>query len=211
MPYLAYSDAFNRRRALRLGAAALLLGCALGAAPGRAHAATVAGVQFPDKVTVAGHPLVLNGAGVRYKAVFKVYAAALYVPAKSTAVDELIATSTPRRFVFTMLRDIESDEFGKMFSRGIEDNMTSRAEFSKLVPGILRMSQLFSERKVLRAGDECQLDWIPGTGTILTIQGQKAGAPFPEAAFFQALMRIWLGNKPADWQLKDALLGKAGN
>ncbi|MCB2038583.1 MAG: chalcone isomerase family protein, partial [Ottowia sp.] len=29
--------------------------------------------------------------------------------------------------------------------------------------------------------------------------------------FFQALMRIWLGNKPADWQLKDALLGKAGN
>ncbi|MCB2038496.1 MAG: chalcone isomerase family protein, partial [Ottowia sp.] len=29
--------------------------------------------------------------------------------------------------------------------------------------------------------------------------------------FFQALMRIWLGNKPADWQLKDALLGKSGN
>ncbi|WP_298437475.1 chalcone isomerase family protein [Ottowia sp.] len=211
MPYLALPNAVSRRVALRLSGAVLLLGCALCALPGVARAAEVAGVQFPDKVTVAGHPLVLNGAGVRYKAVFKVYVAGLYVPVKSSSVNDLISTDKPRRFTFTMLRDIESDEFGKMFSRGIEDNMTNRAEFSKLVPGILRMSQLFSERKVLRAGDECQLDWIPGTGTVLTIQGQKAGAPFPEPAFFQALMRIWLGNKPADWQLKDALLGKSGN
>jgi hypothetical protein len=43
---------------------------------------------------------------------------------------------------------------------------------------------------------------------VLTIKGKVEGEPFLEPEFFNALMRIWLGNKPADWQLKDALLGK---
>jgi hypothetical protein len=33
-----------------------------------------------------------------------------------------------------MLRDIDSAELGKLFSRGMEDNM-ERAAFSKLIPG----------------------------------------------------------------------------
>ena len=46
-------------------------------------------------LTVAGKPLVLNGAGVRYKAMFKVYSAALYVPQKSQSVAEVSSTDTP--------------------------------------------------------------------------------------------------------------------
>ena len=41
-----------------------------------------AGVKLEDRITVRGNPLVLNGAGMRYKAVFKVYTAGLYLEQK---------------------------------------------------------------------------------------------------------------------------------
>jgi hypothetical protein len=106
-----------------------------------------------------------------------------------------------------MLRDIDAGELGKLFTRGVEDNM-DRAAFSKLIPGLMRMSTIFSEQKKLAAGDSFTLDWVPGSGTIVSVRGVPQGEPFREPEFFNALMRIWLGPSPADWQLKDQLLGK---
>lgn len=190
-----------------LGSVAL---CAALLVPALSQAATldVSGVKLEDRVTVAGQPLLLNGAGVRYKAVFKVYTAGLYLGQKADTPEAVLAANGPRRMTITMLRDIDSAELGKLFSRGMEDNM-ERAAFSKLIPGVLRMSQVFSDHKKLVAGDTFLIDWVPGTGTVLTIKGKIEGEPFKEPEFFNALMRIWLGPKPADWQLKDALLGKA--
>ena len=166
----------------------------------------MAGVRLEDRVTVAGKPLVLNGAGVRYKAVFKVYTAGLYVEKAANTTDGLLDQPGPKRMTITMLRDIDSAELGQLFSRGMEDNM-EKGSFAKLIPGVLRMSQVFSNHKVLKTGETFVLDWIPGTGTVLTIKGKVEGDPFKEPEFFEALMRIWLGPKPADWQLKNALLG----
>jgi len=52
------------------------------------------------------------------------------------------------------------------------------------------------------------LDWVPGTGTVVSVRGVAQEPPFPEPEFFQALLRIWLGPAPADWQLKERLLGQ---
>lgn len=196
-----------RSRHRALGAAVLALGLATGAPS--APARELAGQTLPEQVTVAGAPLLLNGAGIRYKAVFKVYAAGLYLPKKSTSVDDALSTLTPKRLSVTMLREIDPNELGMMFTRGLEDNL-DRSTLARLVPGIIRMSQVFSDLKRLREGESFQIDWVPGTGTLLTIKGQPLPEPFVEPAFFQALLRIWLGDKPADWQLKDALLGKSG-
>lgn len=166
----------------------------------------VAGVKLEDRVTVAGKPLVLNGAGVRYKAVFKVYTAGLYVEKAANTPNGLLDQPGPKRMTITMLRDIDSAELGKLFARGMEDNM-EKGSFAKLIPGVLRMSQVFTNHKVLKTGETFVLDWIPGTGTVLTVKGSVEGDPFKEPEFFEALMRIWLGPKPADWALKDALLG----
>ncbi|QHE74965.1 chalcone isomerase family protein [Hydrogenophaga sp. PBL-H3] len=189
-----------------LGATALCTALLL---PALAQAATVdiGGVKLEDRLTVAGQPLLLNGAGIRYKAVFKVYTAGLYLGQKADTPEEVLAATGPRRMTITMLRDIDSAELGKLFSRGMEDNM-DRAAFSKLIPGVMRMSQIFSDHKKLKEGETFLIDWIPGTGTVLTIKGAVEGEPFKEPEFFNALMRIWLGPKPADWMLKDALLGK---
>lgn len=197
-------------RVLRtLPTAILTLAAILSLAPGLARAATVdvAGVQLEDRITVNGSPLQLNGAGVRYKAVFKVYTAGLYLGQKATTTEQVLAAPGPRRMTITMLRDIDSAELGKLFSRGMEDNM-ERSAFSKLIPGVIRMSQVFTDHKKLLASETFVLDWVPGTGTVLTVKGKVEGEPFKEPEFFNALMRIWLGPKPADWQLKDALLGK---
>jgi hypothetical protein len=80
-------------------------------------------VRFDDSADVRGARVQLNGAGVRFKAVFKVYAAGLYLPRKSATPEEALAMPGAKRMAITMLRDIDSAELGKLFSRGMEDNM----------------------------------------------------------------------------------------
>lgn len=168
----------------------------------------VAGVKFDNPIELAGAKLPLNGAGVRYKTVFQVYAAGLNLTQKASTPEEVLAAPGPKRMSITMLRTIDSAELGKLFTRGVEDN-SPRAEMSKLIPGLMRMSQIFSDQKTLAKGDNFHIDWIPGTGTIITVKGKPQGEPFKEPEFFNALLRIWLGPNPADWKLKEALLGKA--
>ena len=191
----------NSIRRWLVAAAALLL------ASGALAQVTVSGVKYEETVDLRGTKLQLNGAGVRYKAVFKVYAAGLYLPKKANNTEEVLAMPGAKRMSITMLRDIDSAELGKLFSRGMEDNMDKQS-FSKLVPGVLRMSQLFSECKRLSAGDSFLIEWVPGTGTLISVKCSSSTEPFKEPEFFNALLRIWLGPNPADWKLKDALLGK---
>ena len=171
------------------------------------QAVTVADVKNEPTQTLGDSTVQLNGAGVRYKAVFKVYTAGLYLEKKAATAQEVASQRGPKRLSITMLREIDSTELGKLFSRGMEDNM-DRAAFSRIVPGVLRMSQIFSDHKKLQARDQFMIDWIPGTGTVITVKGKVQGEPFKEPEFFNALMGIWLGNLPADFKLKDALLGK---
>lgn len=186
------------------GAAGLML--AWGAV---AATVDVGGVKMEDATDLRGSKLVLNGAGIRYKAVFKVYAAGLYLGKKAATTEEVLAAPGAKRMHITMLREIDSNELGKSFTRGFQDN-APKNEMSKLVPGLIKMGQIFSDQKKLVAGEVFTIDWIPGTGTVVTVKGVPQGAPFKEPEFFNALMRIWLGPEPADWRLKDALLGKAG-
>ncbi|GAB2607612.1 hypothetical protein GCM10027034_46050 [Ramlibacter solisilvae] len=174
-----------------------------------AQSVNLGGVKYEEATELRGARVLLNGAGIRYKLVVKVYAAGLYLTRKAGTVDEVLAAPGPKRMQITMLRDIESAELGKLFTRGVEDNMDKGA-FSKLVPGLMRMSQLFTDIKKLNAGDSFAIDWVPGTGTVISVKGVPQGEPFKEPEFFNALMRIWLGPVPADYKLKDALLGHSG-
>ena len=186
----------------------LAAGLALALGGASAQSSNVSGVKFDESLDLRGTKLQLNGAGVRYKAVFKVYAAGLYLTKKAGTTDEVLAAPGAKRMSITMLREIDSGELGKLFARGMEDNM-DRAAFSKLIPGVMRMSQLFSECKKLAAGDTFTVDWVPGTGTVIGVKCSQNNEPFKEPEFYNALLRIWLGPNPADARLKDALLGKA--
>ena len=175
-----------------------------------ASAATidVGGAKIEDAVDLQGSKLPLNGAGVRYRAVFKVYAAGLYLGKKASTPEEVLAAPGPKRLSITLLREIDANELGKAFTKGFEDN-SPKNEMSKLIPGLIKMGQIFSDQKKMLAGENFTIDWIPGTGTVITVKGKPQGEPFKEPEFYAALMRIWLGPNPADFKLKDALLGKA--
>lgn len=196
------------RRMTALSAA--LLSALLLAAPLAAQAQTteVGGVKYENNEQLANSKLVLNGAGVRYKAIFKVYTAGLYLGAKVGTPEEVFAAPGPKRMHIVMLRDIDANELGKLFTRGMQDN-APREEFSKSIAGTMRMSDIFSAKKKLTAGEYFYVDWVPGQGTTVVINGKAAGEPIKEPEFFTALMKIWLGKAPADTQLKNALLGKA--
>jgi hypothetical protein len=165
------------------------------------------GVKIEDTITVAGTKLQLNGAGTRYKGPFKVYVADLYTTKKVGSLEELVAAPGPKRLTMVFLREIEAGPFGKLLTRGVEDNVP-RNEMSKLVPGLIRMGDIFTVNKVLVPGDVITLDWIPGTGMVVTAKGKVQGEPFKEPEFFKAIMSIWFGPVPADFKLKDAMLGK---
>lgn len=173
-----------------------------------AQATEVAGVKFEPSVQVSGAKLQLNGAGVRYKAIFKVYAAGLYLSTKAASPEAALAAPGPKLLQIVMLREIDGNELGKLFTKGMEQNV-AREDFSKSIPGIMRMSDVFSTRKKLAAGESFALEWVPGSGTIIIVNGKPAGEPIKEPEFYASLMKIWLGNSPADSMLKEALLGKA--
>jgi len=203
------------RRFLLAGAFAATLTCS--AAQGQTQTPTqtqiapqaieLPGVKYPASMNVANSNLVLNGAGIRYKFVVKVYTAGLYMGTKASTPEAVLATSGPKRVHVVMLRDIDANELGKLFTRGMQDN-APREEFSKSIPGTLRMADIFSAKKKLVAGEGFSIDFVPGVGTSVLVNGKAQGEPVKEPEFFNALLKIWLGQKPADEQLKNALLGK---
>lgn len=172
------------------------------------HAVDVAGVNYPPQATVAGKPLVLNGAGIRYRFVIKVYTAGLYLPAKAETPEQILAMPGPKRLHIQMLREIDSNTLGKLFTRGMEDN-SSRAEFGRAIPGTLKLSELFAAKKKLTAGENFSVEYVPGQGTMVLVNGQPGLSDWiKEPEFFTSLLKIWLGPKPADELLKSALMGK---
>ena len=171
-----------------------------------ANALTIQGVIIEETEVVGGVTLQLNGAGTRFRGPFKVYVGDLYTTRKVKNLQELIAAPGPKRLTMTFLRELDSAQFGKLLTRGVEDNV-AKNEMSKLVPGLIRMGEIFGLVKQLVPGDVITLDWIPGTGLVITVKGKPQGEPFKDPEFFKALMSIWFGENPADWKLKDAMMG----
>ncbi len=171
-----------------------------------AQTTEVAGIKYAPSLQLAGSNLQLNGAGIRYKFVFKVYTAGLYLTSKASTPEAVLAAPGPKRLHVVMLREIDGNELGRLFTRGMQDN-APKEEFSKFIPGMLRMADVFSTRRKLNVGDSFSVDYVPGTGTQVLINGKPAGEVIKEPEFFTALMRIWLGPNPADRLLKDTLLG----
>lgn len=171
-----------------------------------AWAADVGGVKIDDVAKVAGKDLRLNGAGVRTRAMFKVYAMGLYLGKKESSTDAVLSAAGPRRFTIVMMREVSGDDFGQAFMSGINAN-TDKAEKSKIVGQMVKFGEMFVNVAALKKGDTLTVDWVPDKGTLIELNGKSIVEPLPDVAFYNALLRIWLGDKPADSSLKPLLLG----
>ncbi|WP_457442884.1 chalcone isomerase family protein [Roseateles sp. P5_E4] len=182
------------------------LGLALGLG-GAAQAIEVAGLKFDDTVKVAGKELKVNGAGVRVRIVVKVYALVLYLPEKKDTTAGVLDTQGPRRFSLGLLREVTGDDLGQAFMAGITAN-TDKAERSKFVNQLAQFGEAFVNIPQGKKGDVITVDWIPDTGTVMALNGKPIGEPMKDVNFYNAILKIWLGDKPVDSSLKPALLGK---
>ena len=172
-----------------------------------AQAVEVQGAKIEDTATVAGKNLVLNGAGARIKAVFKIYAIGLYLTEKKNNTADVLALSGPKRFKIVFLRELTSDEFGSAFLAGINKNL-EKDEKTRYVNQITKFGDLFTEFEGVKKGDVIIGDYNPANGTTITLNGKQLGSALPDVGFYNAILRIWLGANPADNLLKPALLGE---
>lgn len=182
---------------------ALILSLSLLAAAPAALAAEVGGVKLDDKLAVGGQDLVLNGAGIRTKLMFKVYVGALYLPAKAASLDAVLAKA-PRRVQLTLLRDLSADDLVGALVEGLENN-TPAAELAALKPQTDQLVTIMKSIGQAKTGGVVTLDFVDGE-TRIAYSGQAKGS-IPGAPFNAALMRIWLGDKPAQADLRKAMLG----
>jgi hypothetical protein len=167
-----------------------------------ALAAEVAGVKLPD----TDQQLVLNGAGVRKRAFFQVYVIGLYLPEKKTAAADVIAAAGSKRIAIHMLRDVGADQFSDALMDGMRDNH-SEAEMKALEPRVKQLAAILAEMKEAKKGMRITLDWLSAAGTTVTVDGRSSGLPILGDDFYRALLKIWLGDKPVQPDLKSALLG----
>ncbi len=165
----------------------------------------VAGVKLADKARVGAGELVLNGAGIRTRIIFKVYVGALYLTEKKAAAAEALAQTGAKRVSLTLLRDLSAKELNEAFEKGIDAN-NSAADLETMKPRIAELLSLFTDGK---EGDVILLDFLPESGTVVNLNGAVKGKPIPGEDFYRALLRIWLGDKPVDDDLKKAMLGGA--
>ncbi|CDG85881.1 chalcone isomerase family protein [Janthinobacterium agaricidamnosum] len=190
----------HRRKILGWLAAA----CLVCSAP--AIALEASGVKFDETLQLAGKELKLNGAGIRYKAIFKVYAVGLYLPEKKTTLAEILPLPGPRRLAIVMLRDVSSEDFGDAFMQGLSNN-ADKAEQTSVLSQTMQFGELFAMFPGLKKGDTIALDWIPGSGTLCELNGKLVGHVIPDLAFYNVVLKIWLGKHPADSALRQKLLG----
>lgn len=168
-----------------------------------ASALELAGVNVADKVTVGASELVLNGAGIRTRAIFKVYVAALYLTEKKAGAAEALALAGAKRVALTLLRDLSAQQLTEAFDDGIKAN-SSAAEIEALKPRVAELLSLFTDGK---KSDVILLDFLPGSGTSVSLNAAVKGKPIPGDDLYRALLRIWLGDKPVDGDLKKGMLG----
>jgi hypothetical protein len=176
---------------------------------GVAQGAEVAGVKLPDKTRVAasGPELVLNGAGLRTRFFIKVYAAGLYLEKKSQTTAAVLALAGPKRVSMHLLRELSAKQILDALHDGVDAN-NSPAEREKLKAQLGELDVVMTQLGPIKEGDVVTLDFVPGTGTVVTVNGQAKGKPIAGEALYQALLRVWLGDSPVQDDLKMELLGQ---
>ena len=193
----------------RAAVAVMWVGAALAHGAG---AVEVEGVNVAEKARLGkrGPELVLNGAGVRHRMLFiKVYVGALYLTAKTTDAGKIIKDHGPRRVVMHILADeVTAGDFIASLNNALAANHIP-AELALLESRIRDLNGMMSAVGVLKKGAVVLLDYVPGTGTRVTVNGEQKIVIKGED-FFQALLRIWIGQKPVDGRLRDAMLGGTG-
>lgn len=181
----------------------IVIGTVVAAFATGAWAAEVGGVKLDDKASVGGQDLVLNGAGLRTRAIFKVYVGSLYLPAKANTAAAVYAKG-PRRVQLNMLRDVGADQMVEALVEGVNQS-NSAADAAAVKAQTDQLASIMKSIGQLKEGNVLAFDFVDG-GTRVSLNGAAKGT-IPGEAFNKALTNAWIGDKPVQDDLKKAMLG----
>lgn len=185
----------------------LIINISLFLSVGTAQAAEFKGVNVPDDVLLEGanEKIKLNGIGVRTKFFFDIYVGALYLTNTASTTENIVFQKGPKRvFMHFLYDEVAVEKLVAGWNEGFEGNLTDK-QLAGLATRINEFNKMFD---TVYAGDEVLLDYLPGQGTRVTIKGKVKGIVEGED-FNQALLKIWLGDEPADEDLKNAMLNNS--
>jgi hypothetical protein len=168
-----------------------------------ALAKKVAGVEFPDTIEVAGQKLTLNGAGIRKRAFFKVYAGGLYLAERASDPGAVVAADAPKRVRMVFLREVTKKQIMDAYREGFEKNSGGPG----LKELLAKLDTVAPAIPTLKEGAEMFVTYVPGEGTTVSAAG-GGKVTVPGKEFADAMFKNWLGSAPADESLKAAMLGK---
>lgn len=169
-----------------------------------AQARELDGTTLPDTVAVAGEkqPLALNGAGYRKKFMLKVYIGALYAGAPLRTTQAVLQHGGARVMRLHFLRELGADKLAGGWQEGFAANLEPAA----LAAMNTRLTAFTALMPAVHAGDVLRLELLASGQTRVVANDRPLGS-VDGADFQQALLRVWLGDKPADSDMKQALLG----
>jgi hypothetical protein len=176
--------------------------CLLFALP--AAALEIAGVSVPESIkTDDGVTLSLNGVGIRTKLFFDIYIAQLYLEKPAAEAKDVLAADSHKRMAMHFLyKNVEKAKLVEAWNEGFLGN-TSPEQLAELKGRIDQFNAMFTD---VKKGDVIILDYVPGSGTKVTVAGVEKGV-IPGKDFNDAMLLIWLGESPVSKDLKAKLLG----
>ena len=104
-----------------------------------------------------------------------------------------------------MLRDVTAAEINSSVNDALRETLTP-AERQPLDARMTRFNAIFDTLREVKSGTRITLDFVPLTGTIISINAEEKDR-IPGADFNRALLRVWLGERARDPALRKALLG----
>lgn len=166
-------------------------------------AGELVGVRMDDQMTVGEERLVLNGMGLRKKAIFKVYVAGMYLPAKESSAEAVLDADAPRRMIMEFMRNVTAEQLCDGWDDGLEANTPGasadvKAQFKTLCEA---MGDVAKE-------DQVVFTYLPDSGTQIEVKGADKGT-IEGKEFSDALFACWIGDQPLTGEdFKAAVLGR---
>lgn len=186
-------------------ASALIALVLLFASNANAAGKAVAGIPFDEQVHLGDAPLLLNGAGVRSMFFVKAYTMGLYLPHRTSDAVQAISQAGPKRVRIVGLRDVNVSMFLFGLHSSLEKNL-SPAELAALQPRLDQFNAALKAIGEMPKGASFTIDLTADNQTRLSLNDKPVGQNISGADFYQALLRVWLGERPAQEELKANLL-----
>jgi Chalcone isomerase-like len=196
-----YGEMISLLKKLRALLCAMVLGVCTSS-----WAVHLAGVDVPEHVQVAGSDSVLNGAGVRRAYFLEVYVASLYLPQRQKDTAAILNMPGSKRLQMIMLMSASSQDFNKAMVKGMRRNSTDD-EYHHLQSRISDFERIINGYGAVKRGDVISIDYVPGKGTAVSVNGQMKDAQIAGEDFYKKILEIFLGTNVNDAELKQKLLG----